>query len=64
MVTWLDDTGVMTTFTMRLARADETALLGRLLTVMVGHGRLELLDLESSEVLASAVRDWRRSRHQ
>ncbi|RSS59953.1 hypothetical protein [Streptomyces sp. WAC01280] len=64
VVTWLDDTGVMTTFTMRLARADETALLGRLLTVMVGHGRLELLDLESSEVLASAVRDWRRSRHQ
>ncbi|MFE4618493.1 hypothetical protein ACFRJ7_20570 [Streptomyces sp. NPDC056747] len=64
VVTWLDDTGVMTTFTMRLARADETALLGRLLTVMVGHGRLELLDLESSEVLASAVRDWRRSGHQ
>ncbi|MDV5149011.1 hypothetical protein R1T08_33965 [Streptomyces sp. SBC-4] len=64
LVTWLDDTRVMTVFADRLARADETTLLGRLFTVMVGHGRLELLDLASSEVLASAVRDWRRSRHQ
>ncbi|MFB7587638.1 hypothetical protein [Streptomyces sp. NPDC056169] len=64
LVTWLDDTKVMTTFTVRLARAEETALLGRLFTVMVGHGRLELLDLESSEALTRAVRDWRRSRQQ
>ncbi|MFE2559270.1 hypothetical protein ACFXGT_25220 [Streptomyces sp. NPDC059352] len=64
LVTWLDDTYVMTAFTDRLARAHETALLDRLFTTMVDHGRLELLDLESSEPLANAVRNWRRSRQQ
>ncbi|MFI0985640.1 hypothetical protein [Streptomyces exfoliatus] len=64
LVAWLDDTTVMTTFTGRLAHADETALLDRLLTTLVKHGRLELLDLQWSPTLKRAVRDWRRSRHQ
>ncbi|WP_411109778.1 hypothetical protein [Streptomyces sp. c-19] len=64
LVAWLDDTTVMTTFTGRLAHADETALLDRLLTTLVKHGRLELLDLQWSPTLKRAVRDWRRSRRQ
>ena len=64
LVTWLDDTTVMTIFAHRLARAGEVTLVDRLLTVMVGHGRLELLDLESSALLTSTVRKWRRSRQQ
>ncbi|MFE5596823.1 helix-turn-helix domain-containing protein [Streptomyces sp. NPDC056549] len=67
LVTWLDDTAVMTTFADRLARAQEQPLLERLITTLAEHGRLELLDLfdvHTSGRLKRAVRDVRASRGQ
>ncbi|MFE5834626.1 helix-turn-helix domain-containing protein [Streptomyces sp. NPDC056488] len=64
LVTWLDDTEVITLFATRLAHADEPALLDRLFTTMAEQGRLSLLHLGVSARLRRAVSDWRRSRRQ
>ncbi|MFD3665407.1 hypothetical protein ACFWVF_33230 [Streptomyces sp. NPDC058659] len=62
LVTWLDDTDLMTAFAMGLTL--DVTLFDRLLTTMAEQGRLSLLDLTPFEELNTAVRDWRRSRHQ
>ncbi|MFF5923518.1 hypothetical protein ACFY8C_35155 [Streptomyces flavochromogenes] len=65
LVTWLDDTRVMTAFAVWLAHEDETHLFDRLLATMADQGRLSLLDVRMSATLGDAVRDWwRRSRGQ
>ncbi|MEU3691775.1 hypothetical protein [Streptomyces narbonensis] len=64
VVAWLDDAVVVSTFAGRLLRAEETALLDRLLTRLEERGKLELLDLEASPKLKRFVRNRRRSRRQ
>ncbi|WP_432123456.1 helix-turn-helix domain-containing protein [Streptomyces sp. S1] len=64
LVASLEDTQAMTAFAARLARADETALLDRLLTTVEERGRIDLLDPQVSSELRRAVTDWRRSRSQ
>ncbi|MGA5215512.1 hypothetical protein ACPCAE_05455 [Streptomyces cinereoruber] len=64
LVTWLDDTKVMTLFAVRLLHAGDDALLHRLFGTMEEQKRLDLLDLGASIGLRRAVTDWRRSRRQ
>ncbi|MCX4984169.1 hypothetical protein [Streptomyces sp. NBC_00572] len=60
LVTWLDDTYVMTAFAVWLAHDDEPHLFDRLLATMADQGRLGVLDLRMSGTLRAGVRDWRR----
>ncbi|WP_306329326.1 helix-turn-helix domain-containing protein [Streptomyces venezuelae] len=60
LVTWLDDTKLMTTFAVWLNHPRDTVLLDRLLGTMARQGRLGLLDLGASRALRDAVGDWRR----
>ncbi|MEU3746415.1 MULTISPECIES: hypothetical protein [Streptomyces] len=62
LVTWLDDTSLMTAFAMGLT-LDRT-LLDRLLTMLAEQGRLSLLDRTAFKELNTAVDRWRRSRGQ
>ncbi|MGW8763086.1 helix-turn-helix domain-containing protein [Streptomyces sp. NPDC055815] len=62
LVTWLDDTELMTAFAMGLTL--DRRLLDRLLTTMAAQNRLGLVDLTAFEELEQAVTRWRRSRGQ
>ncbi|MFC9592484.1 helix-turn-helix domain-containing protein [Streptomyces sp. NPDC056944] len=64
LVTWLDDTEVMTSFTKMVMLVDDPRLLDRLVTTMADQGRLSLLDLSVPDALRDCVADWRRSRRQ
>ncbi len=64
LVTWLDDTEVMTLFAARLLHADDDALLHRLFRTMEEQKRLDLLGLRMSAGLRRALTDRRRSRRQ
>ncbi|MFJ5078609.1 helix-turn-helix domain-containing protein [Streptomyces sp. NPDC088553] len=60
LVTWLDDTRLMTTFAVWLNHLHDSTLLYRLFTTMARQGRLGLLDLHASTALRDAVGGWRR----
>ncbi|MFF3773896.1 helix-turn-helix domain-containing protein [Streptomyces sp. NPDC002232] len=64
LVTWLDDTAVMTAFTKMVILADEPALGDRLFTMMSEQDRLSLVDRSVRDALRDVVAVWRRSRGQ
>ncbi|WP_055601763.1 helix-turn-helix domain-containing protein [Streptomyces aureus] len=64
LVTWLDDTRLMTAFAQWLDHPHDVALRDRLFTTMAQQGRLGLLDASLSRSLETSLRLWRRSRGQ